>query len=105
MALTALTKAEATKAKAPMSLKISDETREGLRSLSIARKRPAHALAREAVTRFVEAELARDQFTREADEAWNNYQETGLHATQAEVSTWLDSLGTQNELPKPQCHV
>jgi predicted transcriptional regulator len=36
--------------------------------------------------------------------AWLEYQETGLHATAAEVEIWLASWGTQNELPAPQCH-
>jgi predicted transcriptional regulator len=89
----------------PMSLKLAQQVRDGLKSLAIIKKRPAHALAREAVEQYVQTELARAQFTREADQAWQHYQETGLHATQTEVFAWLDSLGTKNELPKPQCHV
>lgn len=92
-------------APAPMSLKLAQEAREGLKSLAIIKKRPAHALAREAVEKYVQAELAREQFTREADVAWQHYQETGLHATQDEVFAWLDSWGTPNELTKPKCHV
>jgi predicted transcriptional regulator len=91
-------------ATAPMSLKLAHTVRDGLKSLASIKKRPAHALAREAVELYVETELAREAFTREADQAWQHYQETGLHATQTEVFTWLDSLGTKNELPKPQCH-
>ncbi len=92
-------------APAPMSLKLAREVREGLKSLATIKKRPAHALAREAVEKYVQAELAREQFTREADQAWQHYQETGLHATQDEVFAWLDSWGTPNELTKPKCHV
>jgi predicted transcriptional regulator len=92
-------------APAPMSLKLAREVREGLRSLSTIKKRPAHALAREAVEVYVKAELAREQFTQDADKAWQHYQETGLHATSEEVFAWIDSWGTSNESPKPKCHV
>lgn len=92
-------------APAPMSLKLGSEVREGLRSLSTIKKRPAHALAREAVEVYVKAELAREQFTQDADKAWQHYQETGLHATSEEAFAWIDSWGTSNELPKPKCHV
>jgi len=88
-----------------MSLKLGSEVREGLRSLAAIKKRPAHALAREAVEAYVMAELEREQFARDADKAWQHYQETGLHATSEEVLAWVDSWGTPNELPKPKCHV
>ena len=68
-----------------MSLKLAREVREGLSSLATIKKRPAHALAREAVEAYVKAELAREQFTQDADKAWQHYQETGLHAS-SEVS-------------------
>ena len=92
-------------APAPMSLKLGSEVREGLRSLATIKKRPAHALAREAVEVYVKAELAREQFTQAADKAWQHYQETGLRATSDEVFAWVDSWGTSNEIPKPKCHV
>ncbi len=86
-----------------MSLKLAREVRDGLSSLATIKKRPAHALAREAVEAYVKAELAREQFTRDAVKAWQHYQETGLHATSDEVLAWVESWGTPNELPKPQC--
>lgn len=88
-----------------MSLKLAPEVRDGLRSLATIKKRPAHALAREAVAAYVTAELAREQFTQDADKAWQHYQETGLHATSDEVFAWIDSWGTVAELPRPKCHV
>ncbi len=32
---------------------------------------------------------------------WEEYQETGVHATAEEVDAWLASRGTENELPAP----
>ena len=88
-----------------MSLKLGLEVREGLSSLATIKKRPAHALAREAVEAYVKAELAREQYTQDADNARQHYQETGLHASSDEVLAWIDSWGTPNELPRPKCHV
>ena len=51
-------------APAPMSLKLGREVREGLSSLATIKKRPAHALAREAVEAYVKTELAREQIGR-----------------------------------------
>ncbi len=36
--------------------------------------------------------------------AWEEFQETRLHATAEEVEEWLESWGTDKELPVPECH-
>jgi predicted transcriptional regulator len=41
---------------------------------------------------------------RELIRAWENYQATGLHVTEKEAEKWIDSWGTENELPVPECH-
>lgn len=89
---------------APMSLKLDTSTRDRLTRLAHSRKRTAHAIAREAVESFVAREEARDQFAADALRSWEHYQETGLHVTHDEVSAWMDSWGTANELPPPTCH-
>jgi len=90
---------------APMSLKLPPTSRERLSNLATLKKRPAHALAREAVEAYIEAEEARNRQNREAVEAWEHYQETGLHVTGEEVFAWIESWGTENEKPAPVCHV
>jgi predicted transcriptional regulator len=89
---------------APMSLKLPALTRESLARLADRRNSSAHALAREAVEVFVKREEARDQFSLDAMKAWEDYQETGLHATGDEVMAWLESWGTAEELPAPVAH-
>ena len=89
---------------APMSLKLPQTSRERLSHLAMLKKRPAHALAREAVEAYIEAEEARVLLNREAVEAWEHYQETGLHVTGEEVIAWIESWGTENEQPAPVCH-
>ena len=49
-------------------------------------------------------EVKREAFRQDAIKAWEEYQETGLHATATEVDEWLASWGTENELPAPICH-
>ena len=88
----------------PMSVKIDPETRTRIEHLAKARHRTTHWIMREAISQYVEREEKREAFRQDAIKAWEEYQETGLHATAAEVDTWLASWGTENELPAPACH-
>lgn len=94
-----------TTATAPMSLKLRPASRERLNALAALKQRPAHALAREAVEAYIEAAETQDRLNREAMAAWNHYQETGLHVTGEEATEWIESWGTETELPVPKCHV
>ena len=96
---------EAAEKVGPLSLKLTPTTRQRLRNLAEIQRRPAHALAREAVEAYIEAqeeEIRRDQ---EAQASWRHYQDTGLHVTGEEAIAWIKSWGTPDELPKPVCHV
>jgi predicted transcriptional regulator len=89
----------------PMSLRLDQAVRDRLSGLAKRQKRSSHALALEAIEAYIaqkELETARNQ---EALAAWKHYQETGLHVTGEEVIAWLETWGTENELPPPQCHV
>lgn len=41
---------------------------------------------------------------QDALQAYKDFQETGLHNTLEEVEEWLESWGTENELPTPVPH-
>lgn len=88
----------------PMSVKIDPETRARIEHLAEARHRTTHWIMREAISQYVEREEKREAFRQDAIKAWDEYQETSLHATAAEVDTWLASWGTENELPAPVWH-
>ena len=88
----------------PMSVKIDAETRARIEHLAEARHRTTHWIMREAISQYVEREEKREAFREDVIQAWNEYQETGLHATAGEVDAWLESWGTDNELPAPACH-
>lgn len=53
---------------------------------------------------YIERETARISFKRETEQAWEHYQQTGLHVTEAEMNAWMDSIYTDNEKSLPVCH-
>jgi predicted transcriptional regulator len=89
----------------PLSIKLAPASRQRLRTLAEIQRRPAHALAREAIEAYIEAQEENIRRDQEADAAWKHYQDTGLHATGEEAMAWITSWGTPGELPKPVCHV
>ena len=89
----------------PMSIKLEPATRERLNAIAERHKRSAHAIARDAITAYIEVEDDRDALNRDAVAAWNHYQETGLHIAAGEVESWIESWGTETERPAPKCHV
>jgi predicted transcriptional regulator len=103
---TATTPSKVTTAKvAPISVKLTPVSRERLRSLAGVQRRPAHALVREAIDAYLEAQEEEIKRNQEADASWKHYQDTGLHITGEEAIAWIKSWGTPNQLPKPVCHV
>ena len=88
-----------------VTLKIDEPLRHRVKRIADARKRTPHWLMREAITTYVEREEAEEALRQEALAAWEEYQATGLHVTQEEMSAWLQSIGTEHELPPPECHL
>ncbi|MDO9450062.1 MAG: CopG family ribbon-helix-helix protein [Rugosibacter sp.] len=87
-----------------VSVKLDPDTRARIESLAEARHRSAHWMMREAISQYIEREEKRESFRQDAIKAWEDYQETHLHATSEEVDAWLASWGTENELLAPVCH-
>lgn len=88
----------------PVAIKLDQNTRERLKRLGEARDRSTHWLMLDAVKSYVDREEAREAFRQDAKNAWAHYKETGLHVTGDEVTAWVSSWGTDNELPVPVCH-
>lgn len=86
------------------SIKLDDDMKERVLHLAEARKRTSHWIMREAIAQYVEREEKREALRRDTLKAWEEFQETGLHATAEEVDEWLASWGTENELSAPECH-
>lgn len=88
----------------PVAIKIDADIKARVKRLADARQRTPHWLMREAISQYVEREEKREAFRQDGFKAWQEYQETGLHATAEEVDTWLASWGTDNEQAAPECH-
>ncbi len=88
----------------PVSIKLDADERARLGALATSRKRSSHYLMREAVREYLTREEARQSFRDEAEEAWRDYQKTGLHVTQAEMEAWAASLGTRRPKRLPKWH-
>ncbi len=61
------------------------------------------------VNHAFEAELeqratARVRFQQEAENSWLEFQKSGSHLSGEEVYAWLDTWGSRNEKPLPECH-
>ena len=87
-----------------VSVKLDQETRARLEHLAESQRRSAHWIMREAIQQYLEREEKRQAIRQEALNAWQEYQETGLHVTGDEVSAWLDTWGDENEKAAPVCH-
>lgn len=92
-------------ATAPMSLLIDVSKKERLARIATRLKRSSHSLAVEAIDAFIEKKEAEERWNQSCIASLNDYLETGLHVTEEEVTQWMDSWGTANEFPPPQCHV
>jgi len=91
-------------AASPVSVKLDPEERARLSALATARKRSSHYLMREAVREYLTREKLRQDFADEAEKAWADYEQTGLHVTHTEMDAWAKSLGTSRPKRFPKWH-
>jgi predicted transcriptional regulator len=84
------------------SLKIDNTLKGRVQQLASQRRRSPHWIMLEAIQQYVEREEARESFKQEALASWAK--ETGRRLTGKEVSTWLNTWGTDDEKPVPECH-
>ncbi len=95
----------ATPAAVPTTLHLDVGTRERVQRLAEASHRTADALMREAVEEYVDRAETRRTLLQEAVAAWEHYESTGLHLTEAEADEWMDTLVSGGPAPLPKCHV
>jgi len=86
------------------SVKLDDELKGRVQHLAASRRRTPHWIMREAIAEYVGREEKRESFKREALEAWEDYQRTGLHLTGKEVDEWLAKLEAGENAEMPACH-
>ena len=76
-----------------VSVKLEDDDRERLASLAAAKRRTPHYLMREAITDYLAREEKLLAFHAEAEAAWTDYTETGLHLSLADMRVWSKKPG------------
>ncbi|WP_018067054.1 CopG family ribbon-helix-helix protein [Martelella mediterranea] len=86
------------------SIKLDDDMKGRAWHLAEARQRTSHWIMRKAISQYVEREEKREALRRDTVRAWEEFQETGIHATAEDVDRWLESWGTDNELHAPECY-
>lgn len=87
-----------------VSVKLDQKIRDRIDQIAKSRDRTAHWIMREAINQYIDKEEKHEAFRKDTVDAWNEYKKTGLHATAEEVEAWLNTWGTDNELPVPVCH-
>ena len=88
----------------PMSIRIDQNLKDRLAKLASQQKRSAHSLASQAIEKLVDDQEKLQAWNQSCVDSFNEYKSTGLHVTQEEVEKWMDSWGSNDELPPPQCH-
>lgn len=82
----------------PFSLRLPDEVKEDLDFVSSRTKRSASSIAIEAISNDVAVRAKRMRMLEDAKESAKK----GEFISHAAVGKWIDSLGTENELPIPE---
>ena len=82
----------------PFTLRLPEEAREDLKFLSTSTKRPQSAIASEILVQEVAAQASRAR----AIQAALKEARQGAFISQEAMERWVDSLGTDNELPMPE---
>lgn len=72
--------------------------------LAAAKQRKPHWIMKEALRQYLERETAAEQLRQESLKSWDEYVLTGLHVSEEQMNTWLDSWGSENETEPPPCH-
>ena len=88
----------------PMSIRIDQGLKDRLTKLANLQKRSAHSLATQAVEKLVHEQEKLQAWNQSCLDSFNEFKTTGLHVTQDEVEKWMDSWGSEKELPPPKCH-
>lgn len=83
------------------SVKLDDELKDRIQHLAESRRRSTHWIMREAIAQYVEREEKREAYLRDAQNAWNDFQRTGLHITAEEADEWLTQLAAGNDMEPP----
>jgi len=89
----------------PIPIRLEEDIYKRVAEIAEAKRQSSHAFMRHAIIDKLHEEEKRNSFFQDAMNAWEHYEETGLHVTSEEALKWIRSWGTNEELEPPQCHV
>ncbi len=85
----------------PIGVKLDDKLHTRLKVLGEKYERSPHWLMKKAISEFVDREELAEQERQLLFERWNRYQETGESISHEKVVNWLETWGTDKEIPCP----
>lgn len=86
------------------SVKLPTALHARMANLAEIRQRTAHSLMLQAIEAFIDREEKREALRQEAKAAHEEYMQTGLHLTNAEIVGWMDKIIQGEKAPMPKCH-
>ena len=89
---------------ATTSVKLDEDLKRRVQHLAKARHRSAHWIMCEAIRQYVACEEKKEAFKQDALNAWEAYQENGMHLTLEEADAWLAKLEAGEDAEIPKCH-
>ena len=87
------------------SIKLDPDMKDRVQRVAESMRRTPHWVMKEAVEKYITDAERREAWERDSLEALKELDETGLHVTGEEVMVWLESWGTDDEKPAPECHL
>ena len=84
-----------------LGVRLDEQLEARLNALSEKTQRSKSYLAKEALTRYIEQEEAKELEKQEALARWEKYQETGEVVSNDDMMNWLDSWGSDQEKSCP----
>lgn len=86
------------------TVKLTATERERIKRIASFRKRTPHFIMKEAIQFYLENAEAEASFIRAGEDAWRDYEATGLHITLDEAKKWAKKLKTDRKAAIPKCH-
>ena len=84
------------------AVKLDEALHTRLKALGAIKDRTPHWLMRAAIEEYIEREEAYEREKQEDMERWQRYQSTSHAIPHAQVAEWLESIGSDRELPCPK---
>lgn len=88
----------------PVSVKINPDMKNRLDELAKTTKRTRNWLINAAVDEYVSREERRAAYRKDAKDAFEEYQQTGLHLRADEADEWFSQLERGDVVEPPKCH-